>query len=198
MQKILLILLFPQLLFASYLSIPDTNYFGKRPCITFDICEGLANAGNEYARTTLALFYLEGKGRVKKNVKKGLKMLRFSARNNDYHLAQAILGIMYKNGDYFKVDPIKSATWMLKSAIHGFALAQYHIGMMYLEGYGVNRNMKLAVYWIKQGASRGQLDAMKQLGIMYIQGKGVTLSIKRGEAWMRKAIGTCPITRIHQ
>ncbi|NQY43046.1 MAG: sel1 repeat family protein [Legionellales bacterium] len=196
MRKIALVVFFPQLLFASYLVIPDTNYIGKRPCITFDICENLANAGNEYARTTLGLLYIYGKGKAPKDVRKGLKILRYSAKEGDYHLAQAILGFMYKNGDYFKENPNKSATWMLRAAIHGFAIAQYHMGKMYLEGYGVNENLDLAVYWIKQAASRGQLDAMKQLGIMYIQGKGVEMDIKRGEAWMKKALGVCPISRI--
>lgn len=189
MQWIYLIILLPFSVYAKYLEIPDTNFIGERPCSTIERCEDLSRRGDEYARTTLALLYLEGSN---KNVSKGLKFLQQSA-NNKYHLAQAILGMMYQTGDYFKQSDIQAATWMLKSAIGGFALAQYKIGMMYLEGIGVKQSIIQAVYWIKQAAGRGQVDGMRQLGIMYIQGNGVTRDVKRGEAWMRKALEKCHV-----
>ncbi len=197
MRRILwLVLVFTPSLFASLLLIEDSSYIGKRPCYTLESCKPLAEIGNEYARVTLAIVYLEGLGGVDANIEKGLSIIRDAAKNK-YALAQTILGLLYLDGTYVKKHNKTSATWFLQAAISGFALAQYHIGKMYLDGIGINQSLDLAVYWIKQASSRGQMDAMKQLGIMYIQGRGVEQNESRGEAWIRRSIATCPVTRIY-
>jgi len=173
----------------SLLNIEDSTSFDDRPCQSVNECLPLIKK-SDYARVTLGILYIEGRG-VNKKVKEGLQLI-LNAAENKFALAQAILGFLYYDDSYgIKKDLKKSTKWFLTSAIDGFALSQYQIGNMYLTGYGVSQNEDLAVIWIKEASSRGELGAMRALGGLYIQGRGVKKNKKRGEAWIQRAANIC-------
>lgn len=75
--------------------------------------------------------------------------------------AQAVLGVMYANGQGVAVDYFKAVKWYRRAAEQGNAAAQYNLGVMYAKGQGVERDKVRAHMWLALGAAMGDSDANK-------------------------------------
>jgi serine/threonine protein kinase/TPR repeat protein len=65
-----------------------------------------------------------------------------SAATADY-----CLGLMYLHGQGVETNPVKAASWMLKSAVLGNTEAQIDLGDFYLNGFGLARDENQALTW---------------------------------------------------
>lgn len=74
-------------------------------------------------------------------------------------LAQAFLGVMYRNGEGVPQNYAKAAEWYRNAAEQGLAAAQYNLGAMYKNGEGVDRNLVVAYVLWNLAAAQGNDDA---------------------------------------
>jgi uncharacterized protein len=68
--------------------------------------------------------------------------------------AQAMLGIMYDDGDGVPQDRTEAAKWYYKAAAGGDADGQYLLGTMFALGYGVPQDFVQARMWFDLAATR--------------------------------------------
>ena len=83
-------------------------------------------------------------------------------------LAQANLGVMYRDGMGVTQDDEQAVEWWKKAAEQENAIAQFNLGLMYGKGIGVAQSDEKAVYWFTKAAKQGDVDAievLKKLGI---------------------------------
>ena len=87
--------------------------------------------------------------------------------------AQALLGLMYENGEGVLQDYAQAVTWYRKAAEQGQAEAQFRLGNGYGNGEGVLQDYAQAVTWYRKAAEQGHAGAQHNLGVMYATGGGV-------------------------
>jgi TPR repeat protein len=116
----------------------------------------------------MGMNYLYGIG-VKRNVEKGVKLLREAAESND-RAAQFLLAQFFRNEERNLVEAIK---WYRKSAAQGNAYAQFSLGGMYEIGEGVATNYVEAANWYCKAAEQGMARAQRNLANCYKYGSGV-------------------------
>jgi len=77
--------------------------------------------------------------------------------------AQALLGLMYKNGAGVEQDYVVAAEWYRRAAEQGLAIAQFNLGLMYYKGDGVIQDYVQAHMWSNIARSNGSEDVDKLL-----------------------------------
>ena len=101
--------------------------------------------------------------------------------------AQAMLGLMYANGEGVPEDDAEAVKWCRKAAEQGNAAAQYNLAFMYANGEGVPENDAEAVKWYRKAAEQGNAAAQYNLAFMYANGEGVPENDAEAVRWYRKA-----------
>ena len=135
---------------------------------------------NPATQFKLAMMYSRGKG-VTQDPVEALKRVRKSA-DAGYSTAQALLGMMYENGDEGVAKDLAEATkWYRKAADQHNAEAQFHLGIAYFRGEGVTTNRYEAVELIGKAANQGLVNAQLLLGEMYSEGIGVRKAADQGD-----------------
>ena len=117
---------------------------------------------------------------------KALQVLRPLAEQGNSQ-AQALLGIMYDNGQGVDKDPREAFKWYLKAAEQGMPTAQHDIGVKYFQGVGVEQNYQEAAKWWEQAANAGIADSQFNLGLIYYRGLGVKTDYQKAADLFRKA-----------
>jgi len=97
--------------------------------------------------------------------------------------AQALLGVMYANGQGVPQDDAKAAKWFRLAAAQGYADALFYLGVMYDNGQGVPQDDAEAVKWYRLAAAQGDADAQYNLGVMYAKGQGVPQDFIAAHMW---------------
>ena len=87
--------------------------------------------------------------------------------------AQAILGIMYREGRAVPQDYKTAVKWFTLAAKQESVLAQLNLGVMYATGDGFPQDFKTAVKWYRLAAEQGYAPAQSKLGASYSLGRGV-------------------------
>lgn len=131
------------------------------PVIAVDLVEAraLAEQGDAWYQTELALMYHQGKG-LNRDYKEAVKWYRLAAEQG-FSKAQANLGVMYGEGQGVTQDYVLAAEWFLKAAERGNALAQHNLGLLYGRGQGVKQDYVEAYIWESLASSSGNKDAIK-------------------------------------
>ena len=119
----------------------------------------LAEAGNPYAQSHVAMLYSRGEG-VKRNYKTAVVWYTKAAKNGD-SAAQTNLGWMYRNGKGVIRNSKSAFNWFKRAAENGFSKAQYNLGVMYLTGEGISRNFIRAYMWFSIAALQEHKNALK-------------------------------------
>tara|TARA_R110000868_G_scaffold359173_1_gene621026 strand:- start:2773 stop:3414 length:642 start_codon:yes stop_codon:yes gene_type:complete len=97
--------------------------------------------------------------------------------------AQAMLGIMYDNGEGVLQDYAEAAQWYRLAAEQGIAITQYNLGIMYTNGNGVLKDYAEAFKWYRLAAEQGYAAAQYNLGVMYANGNGVLQDAVLAHMW---------------
>uniref|UniRef100_UPI00286EB362 tetratricopeptide repeat protein n=1 Tax=Flavobacterium sp. TaxID=239 RepID=UPI00286EB362 len=127
-----------------------------------------AESGIPLAQNYIGLFYLEGLG-VEKDEVKGFQFLEQGAINNS-PIAQNNLGSLYREGKGCTLDMDKAVYWYQKAADAKNSRAAYSLGYMYLKGFGVPQDYATAVSWFE----KSKFDMAKHwLGVCHYLGYGV-------------------------
>jgi len=118
--------------------------------------------------------------------KKALEILQPLADQGNSQ-AQAMLGILYDNGQGVEKDPKVALQWYLKAAEQGLPVAQHDVGVRYFQGIGTAQNYVEAAKWWEQAANAGLADSRFNLGLMYYRGLGVKTDYAKAAELFRKA-----------
>jgi TPR repeat protein len=86
-----------------------------------------------------------------------LKLWR-SLANQGSAKAQALLGVMYDDGQGVPQDYAEAIKWYRLAADHGVAVAQVNLGLMYFKGLGVPQNYVQAHVWWNLAAANPYSD----------------------------------------
>jgi TPR repeat protein len=70
--------------------------------------------------------------------------------------AQAILALMYQQGNGVAQDAVMAAHWYLAAAEQGHVGAQYQLGLLYDKGQGVPPSTVIAYKWLNLAAARAE------------------------------------------
>ena len=70
-------------------------------------------------------------------------------------LAQANLGVLYRDGRGVPQDHPVAVMWFRKAADQGDAVAQYLLAEQYAKGGGVSQDFAEAVTWFRKAAEQG-------------------------------------------
>jgi TPR repeat protein len=122
--------------------------------LDFEELKAKAESGDRMAQADLADEYWLGDRAVEKDYKEAAKWYRKSAEQGCGH-AEAMLGLLYSDGDGVKQDHEKAERWYRKAANKGEDLAQFGLGTMYLLGEGVRKDKVTAYAWFKIAALNG-------------------------------------------
>ncbi len=128
--------------------------------------------GNLDAYTELGSFFLEGRY-VKKNIKKGLRLLNVAAKTNP--IAQFTLAKSYILGEP-KKDDEKALFWMKKSAESAYPMAELNLGFTYFEGNFTPVDFTQAFHYFSLAANHGNVEAMSYLARCHACGYGTTIN----------------------
>ncbi len=101
--------------------------------------------------------------------------------------AQAMLSVMYLEGQGTSPNYSEAAKWSRLAALQGLADAQFILGNLYLLGEGVHQDEVEASRWIRLAANQGYADAQAILGMMYARGRGVPQDNLRAYMWLNLA-----------
>jgi TPR repeat protein len=129
----------------------------------------LAEQGNERAQYNLGLLYLK-KGNAKKNTE-ALKWIK-KAANQGLADAQAMLGMMFAEGDIIPKNQVEAVKWYKKSAEQGDDVAQHNLGLSYYFGIGVPKNDVEAMKWLRKAAKQGYKESQNSLSFLYWEDGG--------------------------
>jgi uncharacterized protein len=98
---------------------------------------------------------------------------------------QALVGIMYKNGQGVRQDYAEANKWLRLSASQGSGIGQYSLGLSYSNGTGVPQDYAEALRLFRLSANQGNPQAQGQLGFAYLQGRGVDQNDAEAAKWFR-------------
>ena len=124
----------------------------------------LAEQGDAWYQTELALMYHHGKG-LPKNYQEAARWYRLAAEQ-DFSKAQANLGVLYGEGQGVPQDYTLAAEWFRKAAERGNALAQHNLGLLYGRGQGVKQDYTEAYIWESLAATSGNKDAIRNRDVL--------------------------------
>jgi len=135
------------------------------PAPAFDLAEtrALAEQGDAWYQTELALMYHQGKG-LAKDYSEAARWYRLAAEQG-FSKAQANLGVMYGEGQGVQQDYALAEAWFRKAAEKGNSLAQHNLGLMYGRGQGVEQDYVKAYIWESLAANSGNKDAIRNRDI---------------------------------
>ena len=109
------------------------------------------------------------------------------AAKQDHAKAQAILGLMYDNGEGIQKNSAEAARWYCRAAEQGDAEAQTNLGVMYRKGEGVQKNDAEAARWFSTAAEQNLAEAQGNLGLMYRNGEGISRDYIEAYKWFNLA-----------
>jgi TPR repeat protein len=104
--------------------------------------------------------------------------------------AQAMLGIIYQDGDSVQPNDRAAAYWFGLAVTQGHRAAEYALGAMYEEGEGgLPKDEKKAIELYIRSANQGFGKALLILGVDYELGDGLPRSRPKAIALLRQAGG---------
>lgn len=117
------------------------------------------------AMNSLGVIYLTGRGGVKVDEAKAVKLFKHAAEHG-YPPAMYQLGVLTAAGKGgFTKDEMAALEWYHKSAEAGYDVAMYQLGLMYQMGTGgLMKDEAKAAGWFKKAAALGHKAARDKLG----------------------------------
>lgn len=121
-----------------------------------------------------------------KKYSQAFKIYRELAGKGDAN-AQAMLGLMYYEGQGTTKNNNEALKWFNKAAQQGNALGQYYLGLAYSLGIATSIDDKKALHWFSQAARQNNVNAQFQLGYIYENGKGTNKNQDEALKWYIKS-----------
>ena len=150
-----------------YIAVMCLIMSAKVAAVDLEETRVLAEQGDAWYQTELAMMYHKGKG-VDKDNEQAAKWYRLAAEQG-FSKAQANLGVMYAEGQGLEQDYTIASAWFRKAAEQGNALAQHNLGLIYGRGLGVEKNFVEAYIWESLAATSDNKEAIKNRDMLIEQ-----------------------------
>lgn len=134
----------------------------------------------------LGMLYFEGKGPLRKNVKKAMKYLAVAAEQNIPE-AQNALGKLYYLSGETEQDNQKAFFLFQKAANNGIAESMVYLGDMYRDGTSCSQNYTVAAELYAKAVKLDNVIAFDRLAAFYYSGKGVEKDYAKAAELYQKA-----------
>lgn len=103
-------------------------------------------------------------------------------------VAQAYIGVMYREGLGIKKDFEEAEKWLTMGAKNGNAWAQHQLGWMYARAEITDdRDFESAVKLWQEAAEGGNTGAQVDLAVMYWRGEGAPKNMVMAYVWLKLA-----------
>lgn len=155
------------------------------------ILERGVREGNAAAAYKLGRIFMEGSGRISRDINKAIAWYEKAAELGSYKAVHD-LGVMFSNGNGVEQDKKKAVSYYRQAAEMGFAGSQNNLGWAYYKGEGVEQNFGLAIYWITRAIDQGEPFAYSSLGEMRLHSHGFPPDDVEAYRWLRIADKTMP------
>ena len=139
------------------------------------------------AQIELGWRYYNGTGGASKDYSKAFQWFLKPA-NYGNRWAQAMVGIMYENGDGVEQDISKALYWHEKAANQHYHESSLRAGKMYYFGRGAAQNYQRASYYFKDAAFGGIAEGMYFSAWCNAYGQGVPADSTKAYFWANRAI----------
>ena len=96
---------------------------------------------------------------------------------------QAMLGLLYLEGDGVPQDDVQAAAWVRMAAEQGDVDGQIGLASLYECGRGVPQDDEQAAFWFLKAAQSGEPVAQHKIGICCFNGRGVRQSYIEAFFW---------------
>ena len=145
--------------------------------------------GYSFAYSKVAQCYFQGIG-VKKNIKRGIKILFRGRRREDKQnpICTFYIGYDYECGIGFKRDCRAAMKYYKKAAKSGMEEALYNLALLYLYRDGVKHNIKKGIRLSKEASNKNYSDARKELFLLYYNGDLVKKDFETAKMYLFTAI----------
>lgn len=120
----------------------------------FDLLVAALEEGDPRAAQGLGMWYLLGRHHVRRNMRKGLSLLRAAAAANAPY-AWYNLGLAYENGYGVPASSRRAFDCFLKAALQGDGDAALEVARHYHHGLGVRRDRRTARIWLDRAGELG-------------------------------------------
>ncbi len=141
-------------------------------------------AGDPNAMFSLAMFALQGRGKVNRN--EAVPLLEQAAQKG-HGVAAYDLALFYMQGRDVEQDFKRAASLLQSAADKGNPEAQYALAGMYKEGRGVSKDLEKSALLLAKASIAGNLDAMVEFGIAQFNGTGTPKDEAHGAQLLLKA-----------
>jgi len=132
-----------------------------------------------FAQYALGANYLYHAPEERLDIELGKQYLLKSAENG-YLEAQYLVGIMYRDGDYFSQDFEQAGEWLLRAAVQDYPVAQFELAEFVLSGQSSVVSDDRALEMLDSAVQAGVLEAEGFLGELLVTGTSVVQNIPRG------------------
>jgi TPR repeat protein len=154
-----------------------------------------AQNGVATAQVALGVNYLEGDGVPRQYAEAARLFLASATQNNEWaksnasvHMAQWLLGDLYRSGKGVAVDYMEAVKWYRLAADSGVADAQFAMGRALFKGEGVPQDYSEGVRYYHLAADQGNWQAQGALGAAYFSGAfGVPQDYVQAHLWLNLA-----------
>ena len=147
----------------------------------FKYLEKSAATGNDEAKASLAVCYLNGVGCVK-NPKKAIPLLKECNVEKNPKVCMT-LGEVYFSGDSSIANKSEAFIWYMKAAEMNNPVAQCSLGYMYGHGEGVKQDYTKSYEWYRKAAEGGNATAQYNLGLYLKNGIGTSKNESEANKW---------------
>ena len=89
-----------------------------------------------------------------------------TAANHRHGRSQALLGLLYMEGNGTPQSEQQALAWFSKAALAGDALGELQLATMYYHGVNMEISMEKAILNFKSAAKHGSIIALYNLGLM--------------------------------
>lgn len=134
----------------------------------------------------LGMLYYDGKGSLKKNIKKAIKYLTVAAEQNIPE-AQNDLGKLYYLNAETEQDNQKAFSLLQKAANKGISESMIYLGDMYRDGTYCGQNYTIAAELYAKAVKLDNVIAFDRLAAFYYSGKGVEKDYAKAAELYQKA-----------
>lgn len=120
---------------------------------------------------------------VKTDIERGKALIQASAEQG-YADCQYYLGLMYKDGRWFELNPMQALSWLRQAAQQGSAGAQTEMGLASERGLGEFKAPNEALGWYRAAAAQQHKTAMYHYGRLLV---AQPAQLIEGRVWLKRA-----------
>lgn len=129
--------------------------------------------------------------KMKKFDEAAKELKRLASKSGEHSfMAEYLLGTCYADSNWEKCDEEQMLTWMIRSAMQGYAPAQLEVSYRYASGKGLEQDSHTAFRWEENSAKQGYGKAIRRMVRYYKSGNKVQRNAAKEKYWHDMLLNT--------